>query len=139
MKKFVLPIYHWKVKEKHQNWKNLCAETYDPKPAVLFKQTTVRNNESKPHFRKIYNFRHKSNQPVSNCFCKHREDGERKLSSYSQSKSHAEPLNPYFKAYQNQTHPNEQPPPPSYCDNYYSRNKYDTRYNLMISSSISLS
>ena len=89
---------------------NLSAEIYDPNAEVMFAQTTDPNEKkSKPQIRKYCNYCHKLNHFVPNCFRKQREDEERKRNSYSRSESPAKSFNQYFKAFQNQIHPNEQP------------------------------
>ena len=84
----------------------------------MFTQTTDPNNESKPQFRKNCNYCSKSNHSVSNCFRKQREDKQRKQNCCSRSKASVKSIHQYFKAYQNEIHPNEQPS--SYPVNYYS-------------------
>ena len=56
---------------------NLSVETYDPKPEVLFTQTTDPNIRSTPQFRKYCKCYHESNHSVSNYFRKQRKDEER--------------------------------------------------------------
>ena len=90
----------------------------------MFKQTTDPPNKSKSQFRKYCILCHKSNHFVLNCFGKKRE-GEKKRNAYSRSKSKAKTFNQYFRAYQNQFHPNEQLS--SKPVKYSSRNSYDSR------------
>ena len=55
----------------------MSAETFDPTPEIIFTQASDPNKRSKIQFRKYYNYCHKPNHSVSNCFRKEREDGER--------------------------------------------------------------
>ena len=92
---------------------------------VIFTQTSDPEKKTKPQFLKYCNFCQKCNNSVSSCFRKQWEAEERKLSSYSGSKSPAKIFNQIFKAYQNPIHPNENPS--SYPVNYYSRRSYESR------------
>ena len=123
MKKLDLALEVNNVTSKLQS-QNLSAETCDTNAEVMFTQTTVPKNDSKPQFRKNCNYCHKSNHSVSNCFRKQREGEDRRRNSYSRSKPPVESFNQYFKSYQNQIRQNELPC--SYPVNYYSRNSYDS-------------
>ena len=71
----------------------------------MFTQRTAPKKKSKPQFRNYCNYFQESNHSVSNCLRKQCEDEKKqmlfsiKITCFSQ----------YFKAYQNQIHPNEQP------------------------------
>ena len=75
----------------------------------MFTQTTEPPNKNKFQLRKYCILCHKSNHFVSNSFRKKREGEDRKRKAFSRSKSKAKTFNQYFRAYQNQIQPNEQP------------------------------
>ena len=103
----------------------LSTENVDPNSEFLCRQITDPNKKNKPQFREYSNYYDKSNHSFSKCLRKQREDRHRKRNSYSRSKSPETHFIQYFKAYQNQYHPIEQPS--SYPVIYYWRNSYDSR------------
>ena len=54
------------------------AETFDPNPEIMFKQTIDLNIRSKPQFRKHCTFCHKSNHSISIFFSQTTQKGQNK-------------------------------------------------------------
>ena len=114
-------------KLEHQT---LSAETNDPNPEIMFKQTIVPNVGVNLNFYSctlLYTVLFVIN-PITLFqffFRKLGENEERKRNFSSRLKSRVKSFIQYFRAYQNQTLPEEQPS--SYPVNYYSRSGYDSR------------
>ena len=119
-----LPLQINNVTSKLES-QNLSAGTYDPNTGVMFTQKTDADIKRKLHFWNYCKFCHKSNHSIPNCFRKQRKTEGRTGNSYSRTELPKTLFNQYFKAYQNQVHPNDQPS--SFPVNYKWRKNYDSR------------
>ena len=107
----------------------LFAQTYAPKPGIIFTQTTDPNIRSKPHFRKHCKYCHKSNHSVSRCFFLFNPKVKKEKGFLIPDKIQPRLRNHSFnniKAYQNQIHPKGQPS--LYVISYSSRISYASRH-----------